>query len=296
MASTSAAYPWYYRPLDWLLRALAALPLAVLYVLAEGIYFLLAYVVRYRWRVITENIRNSFPEKTEREVAATARGFYRHFSQLIVEILKLRGISSQELARRVRITNPELIEPLFAAGRTVLTLGSHAGNWEWILSAGAVRFPGRADGVYKPLNNPFFESFMYTLRTRSGATLVTMRDTLRHLLRHRGEGRSISLLTDQAAGPEDQPYWTEFLHQDTSFYTGADRLAVQLKCPVLYVGIRRVRRGYYDITISPIYDGESPVEKGTYPIAEAFARYLEQDIQASPTQYLWSHRRWKHKR
>ena len=292
----TGAYPWYYRPLNWLLRGLAALPLAVLYGFAEGMYLLLAYVVRYRWGVVTENIRRSFPEKTEREVAATARAFYRHFAQLIVEILKLRGISAAELSRRVRFTNPELIEPLFAAGRTVLTLGSHAGNWEWILSGAAVRFPGRADGVYKPLSNPFFESFLHTLRTRSGATLVPMRDTLRHLLRHRGEGRSLSLLTDQAAGPEDHPYWTNFLHQDTSFYTSADRLAPQLKAPVFYVSIRRARRGYYDITITLLYDGAAPIEKGTYPLTEAFARHLERDIQAAPAQYLWSHRRWKHKR
>lgn len=292
----ASSYPWYYQPLNWLLVGLASLPLPVLYVLADGLYLLLAYVVRYRWRVITENIRNSFPQKTEAEVAATARAFYRHFAHIIVEILKLRVLSAKELRRRVRFTNPELIEPLFASGRTVLTLGSHAGNWEWILSAAAVRFPGRADGVYKPLSNPFFEDFMYQLRTRSGATLVPMRDTLRHLLRHRGEGRSLSLLTDQAAGPEDQPYWTNFLHQDTSFYTGADRLAVQLKAPVFYVGIRQVRRGYYDITISLLYDGDTPIAKGTYPIAEAFARHLERDIQAAPAQYLWSHRRWKHKR
>ncbi|WP_246601837.1 lysophospholipid acyltransferase family protein [Hymenobacter profundi] len=289
-------YPWYLRPVNWLLIGLSRLPLSVLYFLSDGIYLLLAYGVRYRWRVITENIRNSFPEKTEVEVAATGRAFYRHFAQVMVEILKLRTISAKELGRRVRFTNPELIEPLFEAGRTVLTLGSHAGNWEWILSGAAVRFPGRADGVYKPLSSPFFESFMYELRTRTGAVLVPMRNTLRHLLSTRGEGRALSLLTDQAAGPRDSPYWTTFLHQDTSFYTSADRLAPQLQAPVFYVSIQRARRGYYDITITLLYDGYAPIEKGSYPIAEDFARLLERDIQAAPAQYLWSHRRWKHKR
>jgi len=289
-------YPWYLRPVSWLLIGLSRLPLSVLYFLADGIYLLLAYGVRYRWRVITENIRNSFPEKTEAEVAATGRAFYRHFAQVIVEILKLRTISAAELVQRVNITNAEPLNALFAEGRTVLALGSHAGNWEWILPAGAVQFPGKADGVYKPLSSPFFESFMYDLRTRSGAVLVPMRNTLRHLLSTRGEGRSLSLLTDQAAGPRDSPYWTTFLHQDTSFYTSADRLAPQLQAPVFYVGIQRVRRGYYDITITLLYDGYAPIEKGTYPIAEAFARLLERDIQAAPAHYLWSHRRWKHKR
>ncbi|WP_230471276.1 lysophospholipid acyltransferase family protein [Hymenobacter jejuensis] len=296
MSTISKPYPWYYRPLEWLLVALASLPLSVLYVIADGVYLLVAYVVRYRWRVVTENLRNSFPEKNETEIAALARGFYRHFSQILVEILKLRTISHAELQRRVRMRNPEVMTDLFDQGRTVLAMGSHAGNWEWILSAGAFWFPDKADGVYKPLSNPFFEDFMYRLRTRTGARMVPMRDTLRDLVRRRNEVRSLSLLSDQAAGPEDQPYWTTFLHQDTSFYTGADKLAAQFHYPVVYVGIRRVRRGYYEVWLAPLYDGNSPLDKNDFVLAEKFARQLELDIQAAPTEYLWSHRRWKHKR
>jgi KDO2-lipid IV(A) lauroyltransferase len=106
------------------------------------------------------------------------------------------------------------------------------------------------------------------------------------------------LLTDQAAGPEDRPYWTTFLHQDTSFYSSADRLAAQLDCAVLYVGIRRVRRGYYEVTFTELPDGRvaAAAPAGTFPVTEAFARQLERDLRASPEQYLWTHRRWKHKR
>ncbi|MBU6122782.1 lysophospholipid acyltransferase family protein [Hymenobacter sp. PAMC29290] len=277
---------------------LAHLPLAVLYVFAEAIYFLLAYVVRYRWRVVTENLRNSFPEKSPAEIERTGKAFYRHFAQVVVEILKLAAISREELARRMRFTNPELMTNHFAENRLVLSLGSHMGNWEWILNGAALEFPGRAAGVYKPLNNLFFETLMRRLRTRFGADAVPMLATLRYLVAHRSEGRTLSLLTDQAAGPEDRPYWTQFLNQDTSFYTSADRLAVQLDCAVLYVGIRRVRRGYYEVTFTELPDGravkEAPV--GTFPVTEAFARQLETDMRASPEQYLWTHRRWKHKR
>ncbi|MBF9222042.1 lysophospholipid acyltransferase family protein [Hymenobacter sp. BT662] len=277
---------------------LAHLPLPVLYVLAEGIYGLLAYVVRYRWRVVTENLRNSFPEKSSAGIERTGKDFYRHFSQVVVEILKLAAISPEELAQRMRFTNPELMTRHFAEKRLVLSLGSHMGNWEWILSGAALEFPGRAAGVYKPLNNLFFESFMRRLRTRLGADAVPMLATLRYLVAHKGQGHTLSLLTDQAAGPEDRPYWTEFLNQDTSFYTSADRLAVQLDCAVLYVGIRRVRRGYYEVTFTELPDGREAAKEvaGTFPVTEAFARQLEKDMRASPEQYLWTHRRWKHKR
>ena len=291
-------YAWYFEPLRWLLLGLAHLPLAVLYLFAELIYFLLAYVVRYRWRVVTENLRNSFPEKTPAEIECTGKAFYRHFAQVVVEILKLAAISPDELRQRMRFTNPELMTRHFAENRLVLSLGSHMGNWEWILSGAALEFPGRAAGVYKPLNNLFFESLMRRLRTRLGADAVPMLATLRYLVAHRGEGHTLSLLTDQAAGPEDKPYWTDFLHQDTSFYTSADRLAIQLDCAVLYVGIRRMRRGYYEVTFTELPDGRAAkgAPTGTFSITEAFARQLEMDMRASPEQYLWTHRRWKHKR
>ena len=292
----SATYSWYFRPLGWLLTAISSLPLAVLYGAARGLYWLMAYGLRYRRRVVLENLRNSFPEKSEADIWRVALGFYWHFAQVIVEILKLRTISAAELRRRAVIVNPEVILRLFAQNRQVLTLGSHAGNWEWILSTGALAFPGRAAGVYKPLTNLFFEHFMLTLRSRLGAEMVPMLSTLRNLVQHRGQGRSLSLLSDQAAGPEDHPYWTDFLHQDTPFYTGADKLAAQLGCAAVYVGIRRVRRGYYHITLTELHDGQNKLPPEQHQLTEAFARQLERDIQASPPHYLWSHRRWKHKR
>ncbi len=301
--SARPAAPWYYRPLTWPLLALAHLPLAVLHGLAGIIYLLLRYVVRYRWRVVLENLRNSFPDKSAAEVERIGHRFYWHFAQVVVEILKLAAISPAELRRRLRFVNPELMTRHFAENRLVLSLGSHRGNWEWILSGAALEFPGRAAGVYKPLTNKFFEYFMRRLRTRLGADAVPMLATLRYLVQHRGEGRTLSLLTDQAAGPDDRPYWTDFLHQDAGFYTSADRLAQQLDCAVLYVGIRRVRRGYYEVKFTELPDGravaagaQAPSEAQRYPATEAFIRLLEADIRATPEQYLWTHRRWKHKR
>ncbi|UYZ65111.1 lysophospholipid acyltransferase family protein [Hymenobacter weizhouensis] len=290
-------FPWYYRPVEWLLLGLARLPWPVLYGLANVIYGLLAYVLRYRRRVILTNLRNSFPEKTEAEIQRLSHTFYRHFSQVMVEILKLAVMPPAELLSRVQFRNAELLDRWLAEGRLVLALGSHAGNWEWILTSGALRLrQGAVDGVYKPLMNPFFEHFLLRLRTRTGAHLVPMRETLRHMVQHRHEARVLSLLSDQAAGPEDKPHWTTFLHQETSFYTGADRLAAQFNCPVAYVNIRRLRRGYYELVVAELHDGQTPLNKNATVITEAFARHLERDIQSAPADYLWSHRRWKHKR
>ena len=298
LSGAKRPYAWYYEPLRWGLLGLSHLPLPVLYGLGEGIYFLLAYVVRYRWRVVQQNLSKSFPEMSPAEVRQTGKAFYRHFSQVVVEILKMATMSPAELAPRMRFTNPEMMTGPFAEQRLVLSLGSHMGNWEWLLNGAALEFPGRAAGVYKPLNNAFFEHFVRRLRTRLGADAVPMPATLRYLVARRHDGCTLSLLNDQAAGPEDRPYWTTFLNQDTSFYSSADRLVTQFNCVVLYIGLRRVRRGYYDVTFTELPDSRAAANAppGTFPVAEAFARQLEKDMRASPEQYLWTHRRWKHQR
>jgi KDO2-lipid IV(A) lauroyltransferase len=296
MTPTPRKYPWYYRPLEWLLLALARLPLRVLYVLADAIYLLTYYVIGYRRRVVLENLRNSFPEKSEAQIQQVAKEFYRHFAEVMVETLKLAVLTPADLKKRVFFSNPEVLEKWFHKGRTVLGLSSHAGNWEWVLTSGAAWLSASADGVYKPLSNPFFESFMYRLRTRTGAKLIPMRDTLRNLIRNRDQVRVVSLLSDQAAGPEDQPYWTTFMNQESGFYTSADRLAAQFHYPVVYVSIRRKARGYYEIVLTELYDGDAPLAAGTFPITDSFVRHLERDIRLFPNDYLWTHRRWKHKR
>ena len=290
------SYSRAYAPVRWLLLGLAQLPLPLLYVAAEGLYIVLAYVVRYRWWVVTENLLNSFPDKSEAEIKRLGRAFYRHFSQVAVEVLKLPGLSAEELKRRMVFHNPEVADRHHAQGRTVLGLASHAGNWEWVLAAAPLWIKAPVDGVYKPLSNPFFEAFLRVVRSRTGAGVVPMSGVLRAMMTNRNEAHLLSLVSDQAAGPEDRPHWTRFLNQDSGFYTSAERLAERFHCAVLYVTVRRRRRGYYDFTFTELYDGQAPLPPDEFTIIESFARHLERDIQAAPEQYLWTHRRWKHKR
>ena len=298
--STTPAVPWRYRVLSWPLLLLARLPLAVLYGFARGLYWLLTYVVRYRRRVVLDNLRHAFPEKSASEIQHVAQQFYWHFAQLMVEILKLASISAAELHRRVRFTNPELLGDYLAQGRQVLGLSSHLGNWEWVLAGAAVRFPGQVSGVYKPLSNKFFEYFVRRLRTRLGAEVVPMLSTLRYLVAHRGQGQILSLVSDQAAGPDDRPYWTDFLHRPAGFYTSTDRLTPQFNAVVLCARTQRVKRGYYTVTFTELPGDEAGIdltpEAAQYPIMASFVQLLAADIRAAPEQYLWTHRRWKHVR
>jgi len=288
--------PYKYYPLWWLLQGISSLPLSVLYILAKVIYVLLYYVIGYRKKVVLSNLRNAFPEKNALEIKQIAKQFYRNLADIIFEIIKLGTISKKEIARRVQYTNPELLQYYLNKGNTVITLGSHACNWEWGLASASSYFKEPSAGVYKPLTNTFFETYMRFLRSRLGATPVKMKEVLRHLVIHRNEPRLLALLSDQTPPRGEIQYWTNFLNQDTAFYVGADKLADAFKYPVVFIGVIRQGRGYYKFSFELLRDA-GVVEKNTeYPVTEAYARTLEKWIQQYPSDYLWSHRRWKHKR
>ncbi|MER2996376.1 lysophospholipid acyltransferase family protein [Pontibacter populi] len=284
--------PFYYYPLGLLLKGLSLLPLPVLYLLSDVLYFIVYHVIGYRKKVVLNNLRNSFPEKSEGEIQTIAKAFYRQFTDVVVEILKLRTMSRAEMQRRIVFANQELLDDFVKTGTPVITMGSHSCNWEWVLPAGVVQFSFPADGIYKPLNNPFFEDFMLKTRSQLGARLIKMKDTLRDFAAHRHVPRVIAMLSDQTPLKSEITFWTTFLNQDTPFYEGAEKLAKKFRYPVLFLDIKRTKRGHYTLTFETISDGTSD----TVPITEIFAQKLEASIRRAPADYLWTHKRWKHKR
>ncbi|MDX5422641.1 MAG: lysophospholipid acyltransferase family protein [Hymenobacteraceae bacterium] len=288
--------PPIYYPLWLLLKGLAALPLPVLYQLANFLYFLMYQVLGYRKKVVLQNLRRAFPEKSEAEVQHIAKAFYRQFADVVVEILRLAGMSRAEMQRRVTFTNPEVLADYVEAGTPVIILGTHVGNWEWSLSAAAVTFSFPAEGVYKPLNNPFFEAFMLHTRSRLGARLIKMKETLRDFVARRKQPRVVALLSDQSPLWSDINFWTSFMHQDTPFYTGAEKLSNMFGYPVLFLDVKRTSRGHYALTFDEIRVEADPADPEAFPITVAFAQKLEAAIRRAPADYLWTHKRWKHRR
>jgi Kdo2-lipid IVA lauroyltransferase/acyltransferase len=217
---------------------------------------------------------------------------------VVVEILKLRSMDRAEMERRIVFSNQELLDSFVQQGKTVITMGSHSCNWEWVLSAGAVQFGFPAEGIYKPLNNAFFEVFMLETRSRLGARLIKMKDTLRDFTANRNVPRVVAMLSDQTPLKSEITFWTTFLNQDTPFYEGAEKLAKRFNYPVLFLDVKRTSRGCYTLTFETLSDG-TPAAPGAEPqlsVTELFARKLEAAIRHRPADYLWTHKRWKHKR
>jgi KDO2-lipid IV(A) lauroyltransferase len=279
----------------WLLQGIAKLPFPVLYFISDVLFFILYNIIGYRKKVVFQNLQNAFPEKTKIQQQAIAKQFYRNLTDIILETIKLAAISSENLKKRVQILNPEVIEAATNNGKLALALGGHQCNWEWAPSGGIPFFNCPIDVVYKPLSNAFFENFIWQARTRLGPNMVRMKDTLRHLIQHKNQPRLFCMLSDQTPPKSEIQYWTTFMNQDAGFFVGGEKLALSFNMPVFFIHAQRVSRGYYNFKFIPIEPSEQAL-KTAFPVTEQFTRMLEAWIRENPSDYLWSHRRWKHKR
>jgi KDO2-lipid IV(A) lauroyltransferase len=278
--------------------SLALLPLRLLYVFSDMLYFFIYRVLRYRRQVVRRNLRNAFPNQTDRERRRTERRFYRHLADYIVETLKLAHISQEEVLRRAHIRNPEIIRPLLSQGHTcIMLLMGHYGNWEWF--TGATPFFGgtvRVYQIYRPLKSRAFDRLFLFLRGRFHALGIKKNEALRELFRLRKEGTPslVVFVADQTPSRANLHYWTTFLHQESAMLTGTERIAAKLNLHVIYVDVRKTQRGYYTVDFELMTD--RPKEMPEHWITEEYTRRMERTILREPAFWLWSHKRWKYQR
>lgn len=277
-----------------LIRVVGGLPFRGMYLLSDLGCFLLRNVFRYRKKVVLSNLRNSFPVKSEEEIQALASAFYHHFTDILLESLKGLRLPKAELQRRFVYRNPEIFQPFFEKNQSVILLGSHYGNWEW----GVLSFPLAVQhsvvGIYKPLKNKAVEGFLNSLRKKWGLHLAEMNQAGRAIVSYKNQPSIFVLIADQTPSDMRNAHWANFLNQDTPFLQGMDKLARQTGYPVFYFEIERVKRGFYEVTFSPIC--EAPKELPEGKITQRYAASLEATIRNSPADWLWSHRRWKRAR
>lgn len=272
---------------------LSKIPFAILYPISTGLAFLLRYVIHYRTKVVKENLTKSFPEKSPKEINAITWKFYLNLTDVFVESIKVYTMSPEELKKRVQLNNIDLPENYLKKGQSIIGLTSHLCNWEWLLQACALHTTFTIDGVYKPVHNKTVDDFIYELRSRFGAVPVAMKDVLKHMIRHKNEVRALAMVADQTPPHAEIQYWQTFLNQYTPFYVGGDKLGSWSQRPVFFVEMARIKRGYYEMKFELLK--EPPLSKDTHEVTELFVKSLEKAIQRNPSDWLWSHKRWKHK-
>lgn len=271
---------------------IASLPFHALYAFSDVLYFLIR-LTGYRRKVVLANLRNSFPEKPEFEIQRLCDDYYRYLCDLILETLKTLKMNEQETRDRVTFHNREWLDELYAQKKSIVIVMGHYGNWEWAGPSFTLSTKFQLVVIYRPLSNVWFDRMMTRMRTRFGTRITPVDKTLRDMVANRNQITATAFIADQTATRQNA-YWTMFLNQDTAVFTGPEKLSKKFAYPVVYIKVDRVRRGYYEVTPELLF--EKPETTSENEVSEAFTRRLEEDIRRDPVPWLWSHKRWKHKR
>jgi Kdo2-lipid IVA lauroyltransferase/acyltransferase len=251
-------------------------------------------VAPYRADVVRENLTIAFPELDARQLRDIMRRYYRGFGEVLVEVVKAARLPPGEIRRRVALEGLANVRERIADGTPVLLVAAHQCNWEWMLLALSLELGAPLDAAYKPLVDPWAEREMLKLRTRFGSRLVPAQQLLGDILRRGRTPRAIAMVADQEPRTSEHQYWTHFLNRDTAFYVGAEEIARVTKFPVFFLAMRRQRRGYYQVSAEPLVQGGEALAPGE--LTERYARRVEAQIRAAPSDWPWSHKRWKLKR
>lgn len=283
-----------YRIVMALLRALSLLPLRMLYILSDIACFFVYHVFRYRLKVVRDNLKYAFAEKSERERREIEKAFYHHLCDLIVETVKLLHISDEEICRRVKLINTELIKEYSSNDRPIVLFMGHIGNWEWVPALTInVDDSLHLGALYMPLHNKLMNRVMLKVRARFRQECIPSRRAYRRLVDIKREGRSffIGFIADQRPVSRPLNHWVEFFGHPTAFMAGGETIGRRLGAAFVYLDIERVARGYYNLTFRKMEPTTDSSEQ--YPYTLTFFKMLEENIRRQPEQWLWSHNRWK---
>jgi len=279
-------WPW--------LKLVSLLPFWLLYLISDGLRFILYRLIGYRVKVVRDNIARSFPEKSLGERLEIERDFYKHLGDLFVETIKGMSISESAMKRRMLNIDQHHYDDLYHNNQSAIIVMSHCGNWEWICLMSQIVCQQRVQCIYKSLSNSGFDRWMYAIRSKFGANPIPMEQTLRVLDANKAVVTVNAFIGDQNPSSGKGACWTNFLHQDTPFMMGPEKIAKKLNMPLFYLSSTKVKRGYYEAKTVPLCLDPSSMPDGE--ITRLIAEHTEREIQQQPHIWLWSHRRWKHKR
>ncbi|MTI31678.1 lysophospholipid acyltransferase family protein [Xanthovirga aplysinae] len=275
-----------------LLKLLSRFPFWLLYAASDFLYFLIYYLIGYRKSVVMANLTRSFPEKDQKEIKLIAKKFYKNLTDLFVEVIKGYSISEKDIRQRMKIKNPEIWHKYYSQGQSIIVMTSHQANWEWLSYVFNLYSDFQIDAVYQTLHNKLSDRFMKEVRSHLGTYMIEKRTLIRQMVERRNLCRLLVMVSDQGPQNIKKGFTTHFLGQDTTFFFGAERIALKNKMPVMFVAMKRVKRGHYETEIIEI--DKPPFQTKEHYITKKYIELVEQSIRENPSDWLWSHRRWKH--
>ncbi|OCA70402.1 lipid A biosynthesis acyltransferase [Chryseobacterium contaminans] len=272
---------------------ISKLPLRILYIFSDVMFFLNYYLVGYRKTVITQNLRNSFPDKSEEEIRKIRKKFYRNFSDYLVETIKSFSISETESRVRMQHINQDLFHEAKKEGKNIILLAGHVFNWEWINALAKIIPQAHCHPVYRKVNSDFWENQMKKVRNKFGNEALEANEVIRNIFRSENNGDSAYMfVADQTPHFSHVTYGLEFMHQRTPAFIGYDKLATRMDLAFIYCEMKKVKRGYYQVNYYRIYPDQERFTE--HEVVRKFHKMLENTLHKHPDNYLWSHRKWKY--
>lgn len=273
-------------------RGFAMLPDFIRHGIFTNLSYAILRLLRYRRKVMMDNLHRSFPDKTEQELKKICDKAYYNLAEQITNTISQAGISQKEMLHRLQMPNAEEVRKLID-GRSAIFLLGHYGPWEAGLAVSIAIPELQLVGVYHALKNQVIDELLKRIRIKPNIELVEMKRVTRYFLDNRGNfPMALGLIADQNPTYRSNMPWYKFLHQWTAFFDGGEMLATKYKLPVYYFSPRRIKAGHYEGIFTLIHDGVEPIEQ--YTITERYVRMLEKDIIEHPEMWMWTHRRWKH--
>ena len=271
------------------------LPFRLLYVVSDGLYFILYRLVGYRKKTVSENLKLVFPEKSEAERKRIEKKFYHHLCDIILEAIKSMNIRKEDMKERFKFTNIEIIKDFEKRNKSISLMCAHYGSWEWIFILQEYT-SHKTFAIYKRLNNKYFDRMIRKIRARYDSYLITTKETASVLTENKKKG----LLTINGFAADQSPkknkayHWSKFMGIDVPVHTGAEMLSKKLDLSVVFFSVKRVKRGFYETTFKTLT--EAPNNFEDYKITDQFIALVENQIYEAPEYYLWTHKRWKHRK
>ncbi len=277
------------------ITAVSLLPFFLLYRVSDLLYVILYHLVKYRRDVVRYNLSVAFPEKTDSERKKIEKEFYRHLADIFVEMIKTFTIAQDKLNRHFYLKNPEILNEIYDRGQSVIVYGGHQGNWEWIFGVGK-QLKHRPMAIYKKLSNPFFDKWVLQTRSRFHMDLIPTFLAKRYIQTQEQNGRKTAygFLGDQNPLPHKAKLWLTFFGKEVPVLTGAEAIAKQYGIPIVFMEIKKLKRGYYEAELSLLTD--KPGQNPEFEITREYFKRLENSIRKQPAYYYWIHRRFKHAR
>jgi len=269
------------------LKIISKLSIAKLYIISDILNFLVydffSFFKLYRNKIVTNNLKSSFPKKKEKWIRKTKRNFYSHLIDVIFEIIKLIEFKKHDLVNRVNIKNPELIQKEIKSNKSIIILSSHYSNWEWLFCRISILMKKNIYAPYKPLSNLLFNNLLKNLRQKFGGKVIEMKKFSKFMIKDENKNSIYFFLNDQVPANTKKMYKYDFLEKKTAFHQSVEKLRKE-KMPIFYAEMIKIKRGFYNIKFLKIDEQK---------ITKDYIQKLEQTIKKKPDYWLWSHNRWK---